>query len=306
MSTASYYKTAGDLIEEALRAATITGSQMPVEPSDFAKGFTALNDVLKFWQTKQIHLWSETEAFLPLNINQQKYKLGIGGDHCFTDYVYTTASASAISGATVIVPVTTAGMTVGDFIGIELSTGSRQWTTISILSPFTLAAPLSSSILAGATIYTYTTKIDQPVRVLSFRYADNYTASELPIEMQSRQEYYDTTNKDTNGSTNTVYYSRQLGNGYLSVWPVSNNVNNILRFTFIKPQYIPEDQSENILIPDEFYLALKWNVAAELGTIYVIDPNRQVILEAKAKAMLDDALSTDVEVISFSVQPSYN
>lgn len=303
MSTATYYKTAGDVIEEALRAATITGSQMPVEQNDFNKGFTAMNDVLKLWQTKQIHLWSETEALLPLNKNQQKYNLGVGGDPCFTDYVYTTVAA-ANSGVSVLVPATTAGMTVGDKIGIELSTGVRQWTTITILSPFTIAVPLSASVLAGATVYTYTTGIDQPIRILSARYSDGNAYDELPIELLSRQDYFEQTTKNSIGSVNSVYYSRQLSLGNLYVWPVSNVARNVLRFTFIKPQYIPEDQSENVLIPDEFYLPLKWAVAAELGIIYAIDANRQVILEAKAKSTLEDAMSTDIEFVGFSVEPS--
>jgi len=122
MSTGIYNKAVGDLVREALRAATITGSSMPVEDSDFATGMTALNDVLAFLQTQGIHLWSETEALLPLNPNQQSYSLGVGGDHCFTDYQYTTAVA-ALSGATAIDVVSTAGMTIGDNIGIELSTG---------------------------------------------------------------------------------------------------------------------------------------------------------------------------------------
>lgn len=305
MSTAVYLKTAGDLINEALRAATITGSQMPVEDDDFAKGFTALNDVLKFWQTKQIHLWSETEALLPLNPNQQKYSLGVGGDHCFTDYVYTTGVA-ALSGVTSIDVASTAGMANGDNIGIELSTNVRQWTTIlSVVdgNTLTLNAPLSASMNTGATIYVYTIGIDQPIRILNARFSNDRRYDDLPITIISRQEYYDQTMKDTTGLVTNIYYSRQLGIGHLSVWPVANRASNFLSFTFIKPQYIPEDQSEDVLIPDEFYLALKWAVAAELGTIYAIDANRQVVLEAKAASMLEEALSTDVEFVGFNVEP---
>lgn len=305
MSTAVYLKTAGDIYREALRAATITGSEMTAEASDLALAATATNDVLKLWQTKQIHLWSETEALLPLNPNQQKYTLGIGGDHCFTDYVYTTGVA-ALAGVTAIDVGSTEGMNSGDNIGIELSNNFRQWTTIDTIidaNSLTLSEPLSGPVNDGSTIYVYTTGIDQPIRILNARYSDDRRFDDLPIKIISRQEYYDQPTKDTTGSVTNIYYSRQLGVGHLSVWPVATRANNLLRFTFIKPQYIPEDQSENILIPDEFYLALKWAVAAELGTIYVIDANRQVILEAKAAAMLEEALSTDVEFVGFNVEP---
>jgi len=305
MSTGVYAKAVGDLVREALRAATITGSSMPVEESDFANGMTALNDVLAYLQTQGIHLWSETEALLPLNPDQQSYSLGVGGDHCFTDYHYTTAVATA-SGLSAIDVVSTSGMTAGDNIGIELSTGARQWTTILNVvdaNSLTLNSALSASVNASASIYTYTNLIDQPIRILSARAASQQTYNELPIDIVSRQEYYDETMKDCVGVTNTVYYSRQLNQGVLSVWPVAQTSAEILRFTFVKPQYVAEDQSEDVLVPAEWFLPLKWAVAVELGSIYVIDKERQMMNEAKAARYMDAALSVDVEVAIFSIQP---
>lgn len=309
MSTGVYNKTAGDLINDALRTANITGTDMPVEESDFANGFTCLNDVLFAMQAEQIHIWTETEAFLPMTANTQVYTLGVSGDHCFTDYKYTTVSVIALSGATTIDVGSTAGMTAGDNIGIELDDGTRQWTTIDTVTDsdtLVLDAALTDDVSVGATIYTYTTGIDQPVRILSARYADSATTDEMPSSQISRDEYFNQPSKSTTGAMNSWYYSRQLSAGKFYVWPVAANVRNLIRFTFIKPQYIPEDQSENILIPPEWYLPLKLKVAAELGLIYRVDPEVQVMLEQKAQIYMDKALGIDSEFSSFSFHPCNN
>lgn len=302
MSTGVLSKTAGDLIRDSLRAATISGIELPISNSDFVQGQNALNDILANFQTKQIHLWSETEATIPMNIDQQKYKFGT--DPAFTDYIYTTAIA-ANSGATVLDVLSTIGMTTGDNIGIELSTGVRQWLILTVVDANTvsLSAPLAAAVNTLASVYSYTVGIDQPVRILSIRFANNEGDVDITTNKISRDEYYNQTTKSTSGMVNTWYFSRQLNYGELNVWPVANNCRNILHITFIKPQYVPEDQSENILIPPEWYIALKWRLAADLALIYGVDANRQMIMEQKAAIYIGDAMGTDNEFSSFSFVP---
>lgn len=305
MSTGTYAKTATQLISDALRDASIVGADIPIEAADFARALNATNDILTHWQAQGIHLWSHTEALLPLNPNQASFDLGKSGTHCFTDYVYTTVKTAAAISATILDVVSTTGMTNGDFIGIELSTGNRHWTTLTIVDSdtVTLAVGLAASAAVGAEIYTYTTKIDEPIRVLDARYGYFNTDYEIPIRQQSRKEYYDQPNKTANGATSLWYYDRQLSVGRLLIWPLANSCKNLIRFTFIKPQYIPENQIENLLIPSEWYLPLKWAVAADLGLTYKIDPNMQQMIELKAATYLKSALDYDVENEAWSIQP---
>lgn len=295
MSTGVYNKTVGDLVRDSLRAATISGIEIAVEASDFAQGFNAYNDLLAAWQAKQIHIWSETEAVMPLNVGQAKYVFGT--DHAFTDYQYTTAEA-AIIGATLLDVGSTSGALAGDFIGIELSTGVRQWTTVDTVTDadtFELTDALAAAVTEGASVYVYRTKCDIPVRFTSVRYSDNHTADEVSTSQISRQEYYDQTSKTAQGAINQWYYSRQLTNPYLNVWPTANSCANLIRFSFIKPQYISEDQAENVQVPPEWYNAIKWQLAADLGAVYNIDTNKQMLLEQKAQMFLDDAIGSDTD-----------
>ena len=303
MSTGVYAKTAGDLIRDALRAATISGISLPVQSEDFAQGESALNDILMSLQTEQIHVWAQTEALIPLNPDQTKYVFGT--DHIFTNYVYTTADA-AIATATALTVVSTTGMTTGDFIGVELADGTRQWTTLTVTgaTTLTLAAALTGDVDDLSSIYTYTTATDQPVRIDSVRYADAYTSDEISTSMVARDEYFNQPSKTTSGAVNTWYFQRNLDFGHLYVWPIADNCKRLLRITFIKPQYIPEDQSEDVLIPPEWYVALKFKLAADLAMSYGVDPNRQMMLEQKAAIYLQKAISSDDDGASFQFTPS--
>lgn len=328
MNTGVYQKTAGDLIRSALRSASISGIDLPVSGTDFAQGQEELNDVLAALQADQIHLWSETEALLPLNPGQARYD--IPGAHVFTDYAYTTTTAANEGPAilslggdelleldssgnvlsfndTRIRVESTEGIEVGCNAGIELPNGTRWWATVSQVdaaeSWFQVEEEFISFINEGATIYVYCDAIDMPVRVCSARHAEGETFDEIPTRQLARQEYFDEPTKTSQGAVNSWYYSRQINEGHLYVWPVASNCNQVLRFTFIKPQYIPENQSDQILIPPEWYLPLKLKLAAELGSTYQIDDAKQTKLEVKAQNWLEMALGSDNEYASFSFYP---
>jgi len=307
MSTGVYTKTFGEVIRNALRDSGIVAVERPITSNHFTLAQSKGNDVLAAWQGLNIHLWSETEALLPLVSGQNEYTLGVGGDHCFTDYVYATASSAILSGAVVIPCSTTTGMTIGDNIGIKLSTNVRQWATISSISAgvsVTIGTPLSASVESGASIYTYTNKIDRPVRILQARGAPNNTGDEKELRMETREGYYRIVKKsDSSSDVNSWYYSPQLTIGKLSIWQTPNNCDQIMRFTFVKPQYVNQDQTETVLIPAEWLLAFKWAVAYQLGITYNIDPNRLTFISNAARDALNTALSNDEEYDSFNFQP---
>lgn len=297
----------------ALRDASIVAANIPIEDEDKAIALEKLNDILTHWQAKLgINLWRETEALLPLNAGQSEYSLGVDGDHCFTDYTYMYTTASYVAGDDdLAVNSSLTDFEAGDNIGVELADGTRFWTTVAGFMTETsiqLVDPLPSSVNQGASIYVYATLIDRPIRILDVRSALGHDEDEMPVNQVSRQHYYRIPNKNNYENSNDVnewYYSPQLDLGKLSVWPPSTGRGNIVRFTFVKPQYIPESESENILIPSEWYLALKWALASELAVTYAVSPDRVVMIENKAAISLDAAMSGDVEIESFCIQPDF-
>lgn len=198
--------------------------------------------------------------------------------------------------------------TAGDRIGIELDNGLRHWDDVVSVDSDTqvsLNNGVETEATAGNTVYTYATAIARPMRLLQSRFAETITATEIPVRQWSRDEYFDQPDKDSSGTVVNWYYTPTLNIGQLFVWQVANDINQVLRFTYVEPIEIPTDTDDSLDVPSEWYLPLKWAVAAELGPSRGISDNRQVILESKAAATLQEALDFDVERESLSLQPNF-
>lgn len=449
MSNEVYTQTAGQLITQALRDARIVDPEQPVNSVDFQNGLDAISAVIKHWQTQGIHLWSETEAVLPLVTNQRKYLLGPGGDDiAVASTFFNTTLLSAIVATDTIIPVTaTTGLNedgqsltmagapgllltspvtstqdwtitdgvlaldplglliinaggvnaaiatfdldttpgdkylvefsyievsavtatfsvfdslgeldtvdlsatgdgtleftardtittfqvtnssidnfstmelsalqyfnkaAGDRIGIELDDGSRFWdniVSVDSATQVTINNGVPSGAAAAKSVYSYATAIARPLRLLQARFGSTFTASEIPVNQWSRDEYYDQPDKGSSGTVVNWYYSPKLARGELLVWQVASNVNQILRFTYSDPINVPTTANDSLEFPSEWLMPLKWGIAAEMGPGYGVNENRQLILEQKAATTLEDSLGHDVERDSMSLQPDFN
>jgi hypothetical protein len=432
-------KTAGNIIEEALRDARIIPVEQPVQNADYARGLTALNNVSKYWQTKGPKQWLIGRAVLPLVVDQRKYSLGPDGDFCAVDSTFynTTTTATLAATNTTITVATTVGMveafnilttdptdstqdwtavngatlstssglvvtnvastaggalyelettigityrvrfsytkgtssgavftvlngvTVADtltltasatvqeltitaitdtitfqmlnsssttghtntvydleylneesgsYIGIEQDDGTRFWdhvlnvtsgTTLEIINGITSAAT------SGNSVYYYTDQIERPLRLENIMYASSLTGSEIPVVGWSRQEYFNQTDKGSSGTVVNVYYSPTLNAGELYAWQVAGDVNNILRFDYLKPMKVYSNISDQINYSEEYFLPLKWGVAAEIGQQYGIKVDRQQYLEEKAAVTLSEAMDNDAEFDSIYLAPDF-
>lgn len=310
-ASATLSLTAGDIIRGAFKDARIIPSEQPVQAVDLQDGLTALNIVIKQWQAQGIHLWGETEGIIPLVTNQNKYLLGPTGAEVaeadtFVDTTLTVASAAL---DTTLDVVSTTGMAATDRIGIELDDGTRQWTTIVSVdsaTAVTITTGLTGASKIGNTVYSYSKQIDRPIRVLSMQFGSTLTASEIPVNQWSREEYFDQPDKTSSGTVVQWYYSPQLTNGDLRVWQVASSVRSVLRFTYVRPINVPGDQVDTLDFPSEWFKPLKWALAAEIGPSYGVPESRQAILESKAATTLDEVLDHDVERDSMQIQPDFN
>jgi hypothetical protein len=200
----------------------------------------------------------------------------------------------------------------GDRIGIALDDGTRFWSNIVTVDS-TTQVTINTALPSGATgltttlnVYAYGEKLQRPVRVLSGRSASSLTASEIPGDQWSREEYFEQSDKSSSGTVVGWYYSPQRTNGDMYLWQVSSSINQVFRFTYSRPLLIPTVPSDELDIPSEWFKAIVWAVAAELGPEYGIKTDRQVILESKAEQAIAEALSHDVERSSMSMQPDFN
>ena len=237
-------KTAGDIIEEALRDARIIPAEQPVQNSDYARGLTALNNVSKYWQTKGPKQWLIGRAILPLVVDQKKYLIGPDGANCTseTDFYSTTTTVALVATNTAITVATTANMVEApNILTTDPSDSTQDWTainsaTLSVSSGLVVTNVAST---AGGASYELDTTIGVTYRV-RFAYtkgtssgavftvlngatvADTLTLTasatgqELTITAVDETIVFKMVNSSsTTGHTNTVYCLAVLPNGNL-------------------------------------------------------------------------------------------
>lgn len=218
-------------------------------------------------------------------------------------------NGTAVNGETsTLASVNYLDKTSGNRIGVQLDNGLRFWdniVTVDSVTQVTINNGLPSSAAIANTVYSYATEIARPMRVLSAQFGETLSASEIPTRKWSEQQYFNQPDKDSSGTVVNWYYKPSLGNGELYIWQVANSVNQVLRFTYVDVITIPTDTTDPLDIPSEWYMPLKWALAAELGPGYGLPDNRQGVLELKATNTLEEVLGFDVERESMSIQPDF-
>jgi hypothetical protein len=296
-----FTSSGNELIEDALR---VVGVLDPSESMDASMAVTArraLNLMVKTWMGQGVHLFTNTLGYLFLAKSTESYSLGSSGWHATESYVETTTSAAAVSGAGSVTLTSATGITTGDNIGIELDDGTRQWTTATMSgTTATLGANLSGDVASGNSVFTYTNKIERPLRITEMRRYNIDDDIDTPVRLVTRNDYMGQTNKASTGRVIQAYYDPQLSLGKLYTWPASDTVLDILRFTF---QRTLEDFDAAANTPDfpvEWHEAIKWNLAVRLWPEYWPDKKLSETVLALALSTFETASSFDSETESTS------
>ena len=282
----------------AFKAGETMGAQ---EVTDFSE---ALNAMVKRWSaTPGMLTWAMSEATLFPQAAQSQYAVAVNGaDHCTLSYYATTISSTEAGGQTVLSVTATTGMTVADYIGVVLDTGSMQWSTISskTSNTVTIADALTSQAAAGNAVFSYTTKIPRPMRLLdkpgAVRRYDIASGIEIPIgPPMARSDYQMLTNKSQSGIVNRVFYDPQLSTGYLYLWSPPRTVTSLVKFTFQRPIQDFDAAADNPDLPQEWIDPLVWNLADVLAMEYDVPAERADRISVRAAKYLSDVSGPDRE-----------
>lgn len=179
MTSEVFTQTAGQLITNALQDARIIAAEQPVQAKDLARGLEAINLIVKHWQAQGIHLWSETEAILPLITGKRKYLLGPSGDEIGTadTFFTTTLTAALIATNTVITVSSTVGITedgqaiamlgAPNILATNPAISTQGWTTTNSTISASTAGLLLTNVgaFAGRAEFTLVTEIGKPYKV---------------------------------------------------------------------------------------------------------------------------------------------
>ena len=199
--------------------------------------------------------------------------------------------------------------TTGDFFGVKLDDGTRQWTKIvEVLSAtqIFIATGLTDSAAIDNSVFVFPELIGRPLRILQSRRFTVGQNDEIEAIQWSRQEYFAQPDKTSQGQVNNWYYSPQLTDGRLYVWQTASDVDQVVKFTYIRPIDINQDSADNPDFPSEWFDVLSYTLAFKIGPEYRIPQDRLLILKGESTELLDNALGYDKETGSLNIQPEIN
>lgn len=257
------------IIKRAMQLVNIININQSARGADQAYAVDIFQSMIKLWQAEGIQLWNRRQATLFPAYQDEQYSLSNTGDRCANTYVNTTLSAAEASGQTVLSITSTTGMTAADQIGIELDSGTRQWTTIVSVdssTQLTITTALTGAAASGNTVITYTNILsDRPLRILDARTIDlNNSKSSVSMEAIGYDGYFNIPIKTTDGRPNNFYYDKLLDAGILYLYPRPDDVDILVEFTYHESIEDVDSATDSMDFPTEWTLPLIYGLAAEL------------------------------------------
>ena len=311
--TYTYNPNVTTIINRALRqCGAITQGETP-PAADVQDALDAQNAMVKAWQAEGIHVWTETDATVFLQPNQNTYLIGTGSTDAVTaSWSQTTLTASASAGGTSLTVASITGISSGMFIGVQTNAGTNFWTTVSGSpsgSTVTLSSGLSVAVTSGALVFFYATALIRPLRVPGARRYLLSSATENPLIVMSRLDYANMPNKTNAGTVTQMFYDPQMTLGVMHIWPAPADNTAAVKFTAQMPLQDVGTLSNTLNFPQEWMAALAWNLAVELAPEYDVPLERFQMLQlqaAKHKAIVS-AWDKEPESLLFGVSfaPGY-
>lgn len=304
--TSSFVYNRDQIIKMAYRKLGVINASETPSAQMIQDGSDALNLWVKALNATGLHIWTETEATVFLQPSQTGYNLGTGStDHATENYTATTLSASAGALATTINVTSAIGFTTTYNIGVVLDSGSIFWTTqngAAVGTAIPLSAGLSGSASANNAVYVYQTNIIRPLRVVSTRRYAFASAIDTQMIAMSRIDYRNQPNKTALGVPTMTFYDPKGGTntmGRLHVWPAPADVTSAVKMTWWRPVQDFTSAANTPDLPQEWGLALIWNLAKEMGPEFDVTPNRWAMIKEMAAGHLDNVSGWDREPESY-------
>ena len=301
-----FTRTRREIIKEAYELIGAIEPDATVSTNEEASAVTSLQLLLKQNQGDGLWLHTYKDCILFLEKDKTQYSLWPCGDNAAeeSDVISTTLSDDHSTSATSIKLTSGTGMANSDKIGIELDDGTAHWTTISSGGSTTtavVASGIASAASDGNTVYTYTSKIQRPLRIEDANLRDSNNI-DTPVSIISLSEYRSLSNKQADGERIVqVAYDPQLTDGILNVWPRTSNVVNRLAFSMKRPVMNIDGYGQHAEIPTEWLDWITWELAYKLSFKQPLPLQERMLIRNEADR-LKEAL-TDYEHTSFFIDP---
>ena len=269
----TYSRTLNQIAEEALELIQAVGDGETLTGSQVDRCKNSLNGLLKESQTQGLHLWTQTEGTLFLEVGQATYDLATVNSA--NTYFETTTTAATVAAASSI-PVTSAtNIQVDDVIGIIQNDRDLFWTTVRSISSLqiNLDDNITLACLSGAVVYNYrpsTATVPALIPISRIndvrrKEGDDY---EIPIIFQSRADYFNLPNKSAIGTPIQAYYSRQdragETSGTMYLWNAPSSSVPVINFTYERKIEVMVNADDTVDFADYAHEYIIYNLAKRL------------------------------------------
>lgn len=297
--------TRDNLIQAAYEKLSVVALGETISSDQTTKGALALNMLMKAWEADGMPLWAEYQGYvLPLT-GVNSISVGSTGDHVTRTYLTMVTTAATSAAGTSLTVASTTGITSGDYIGVQMSTG-MFWTTVSgapTSTVITLASGVTLAVASGARLYTYTSKVNRPNKVIAAYVITSLSNDRIPIDIRGKDEIFQMGNiASTSSSINFIAYDPQLTNGKLWIFPRFYDGSTVIQITYQTPFDDVTASGDNVLFPQEWFLALVYGLAYILAPDNGYPPTDRRELFKDMLYLKDLALSNGTEEGSLNIQ----
>jgi len=311
-----YNDTRTEIIEDAYQLIGVYGRGRTVSSEDMALGVRMFNRMIKSWQSQGLHLWAKQEGVLFITDNTGEYTLSSGSSDAYAttwdDAVITELNGAAAASASSLTVDSTTGMAASDNIGVVLDDDTIHWTTIVSVdssTTLTITSGLASAAADNNNVYTFTTRLNKPLRITSCRRVSGIdsgattTQTEIPLVRLSNQEYFELPSKTNNGLTNHFYYRPNRDDGTLFLWPRPDDPENYIRFTYERLLEDMDATTDNVDFPQEWLECIVYQLAVRLAVPFGREQKATALLAPIAAELLEGLKNWDSEVESVYMMP---
>lgn len=306
--TTSYAQSFNEVILDAFQIIGAYGIGRTVSSEDMTFARSLLNKMIKSWATKGLHLYSKEEGVLYITPGTPSYILGSTAKATkSSDEIITLLNGNHTISSTSLTVDSTSGMATSDKIGIVLTDKTIHWTTISTITTstsLTIATGLISAASDNGLIYTYTTTLDKPLRILDCRKrtGSGSDINDLPIMEIGYQDYQNFPVKNSGTSPTQFNYKPQNTYGTLYLWPCPSDGSERIMFTYERILEDLTNTSDNFDLPSEWLEPVTYQLALRLARPFGKASAMNDILPL-ASQMLNNLLDWDAEVGSIQMMP---
>lgn len=298
-NTTVFTLTRDEVLNASARVTGYLASGESLSAEDKTNRSQALNIMVKSWATRGLALWVTNQIVMTLVPGIYSYPIGPSAA-----YVYSI-SATGGSGYSAGGTWTATNGTAGTAASGTYTVAAGQIATMTILvagtsytsapTTFTLSGPGSAAVIT-AKIAGLTTH--KPLKFIDNTFVRKPDGSDTPLNQLARSDYNIRSPKGTAGVPVDFYYEPGIENGTITFTQVPTDTTYYLYGQIQRYFFDMVAGSDNFDFPQEWLLALKWGLAAEMALEDEVSMDKLAYIETKAASVVAGCFDFSVEEAS--------